>query len=266
MHCELSRTLWAVLIAAAVLGYGRAASADFVVDPFPASGQGGGENGHTFLFGQGGEVWEVESIFNIAGQDLNGATSGTAAVMGIDALPAGVGFEFTSMLSGDATDITLTYTWTNNTGSPLIDVTVLSYLDVDIDFDFEDETAQVVGAPDAGQSFEIDGASADLASHIYSASLDGTNGALTPADVDMALSFDFPTIADGQAAGMQLQLSDDGDFISGASLRIVQSDPVTPDTLTYSGVAVPEPEASALLVAALLGLSALARRGAASSS
>lgn len=239
MRVPASRICCVLLVAAAISGYGRRANADFVVDPFPPSGSGGyGNNDHTFEFGQDGfsDIYTVDSFFDIDGQDLNGATSGTAAQMGVDALPAGVDFEFASELSGDATDITLIYTWTNNTESVLRDITLVSFVDADLEISFSDDTAAVVGAPGGGESFEAD-TRGQLLSNVRAAALDGTNTATEPVDVAMALSFRFVEIADGQSVIMRVQLSEDGDFLSGASLHLIQSDE-GPDTLTYSGAAV----------------------------
>ena len=84
--------------------------AQIVYSAFGTMGEGGSDNGQTFTFGSGGNVFQIDSFLNISGMDLNGGgVLGTSGQLSIDALPTGLTFAFDSSLSGDSSDLTLTY-------------------------------------------------------------------------------------------------------------------------------------------------------------
>ncbi len=108
-------------------------SAGIFSTPFVPGGQGGSINGQILSFGSGGEVFELDAFVNITGLDLNGASLGTSAQLSTDPLPAGLAFSFSTSLSPDTTDLTLTYTLTNNSAGTFNDVSFFSFVDAEID-------------------------------------------------------------------------------------------------------------------------------------
>lgn len=185
-------------IAAAVLSLaGHSAARAITFDPFAAGGAGGTQNGQTIAIGAGGGVFELDAFLNIAGQDLNGGFFGTSARLSIDPLPAGLDFAFAPSLSADATDLTLSYSFTNNTGMALEDVTFLSFLDAQIDEPvngFFNEFAVEAGMLGVERSFEVDEPGfmfGDIFANLLRGSLDGFNALPpgSPDNVSMALSF-----------------------------------------------------------------------------
>jgi hypothetical protein len=77
-------------------------------------------------------------------------------------------------------------------------------------------------------------------------------------NVSMALGFSFGDFGIGNTATFQVLLSDDGSTIGSYSLT--DHNPVyTTDTLTLSGIVVPEPSSQALLGAGLIALALVIR-------
>jgi hypothetical protein len=117
-----------------------------------------------------------------------------------DALPGAMfatgGFDFTTGLGVIGVKVT-------GMGNHSVD----SFFDIDIDLTvngFDNEFGIVVGAPGAGQSWEIDepGFSfGDIFTHVMTGNLDNTNNVpiTDPEDVSMALGWDFMVPADHYA-------------------------------------------------------------------
>ncbi len=231
------------------------------ITPFGADGEGGSVNGQTFTIGAGGEVYELDAFVNIGGQDLNGGTFGTSAQLSVDALPAGLDFAFGATLSADSTDLTLSYSFTNNTGSDLNDFVFLSFVDADIDAasnTWYNEFATISGTLEAGQNFEVDEPGyvfGDIFNNLLRGDLDGTNAVPpgSPEDVGMALSFGLPVFELGETFGIEIMLSEDGDSLG--TFLISQGDPGSTTTIAYSGAATqPMPEPSSLVLFGAGGL------------
>jgi len=234
--------------------------------PFGGGGEGGWINGQTFTIAPGGRVYEVDAFVNLAGYDLNGGAVGTAAQLSIDSLPAGLSLSFSSTLSSDSTDLTLSYSLTNQTGSALLGLTFLSFLDADIDAAINttfNEFASVSGTAPAGESYEVDApfGAGNIFSHLLSASLDGTNAfpSGSQGDVSMALSFDVAQLADGATSIFEILVSEDGSALGG--IVLTQSDPnsAAPTVVTYSGTVIPEPGTAAMLALGLTLFGSLRR-------
>lgn len=257
----LRTTVWLAVVALQLMGVAHA-NAGIIVSSFGTAGQGGSVNGQTFFFGTGGNVYEVDSFLNISGSDLNGATIGTSAQLSVDPLPVGLAFNFSRSLSGDTTDLTLTYRFTNNTGGVLKDVQFFSFLDPEIDVpinDYYNETGTVVGSPGTGaddadpDSWEIDEPGyvfGDIFTNLLLGSLDNFNNvpAAFPDDVSFALGFRLGDLQPLDEATINILLSDDGDSLGSFALRHADTDPASLDTFTMSGqsfitsnAAVPEP-------------------------
>lgn len=225
-----------------------------LIAPFGPNGEGGDVNGQLFALGGGGRVHELDAFVALAGQDLNGATSGVAARLSQDAPPADLGYAFDAVLFGTG-GVRLRYELSNQGATPLPALTFLSFLDAEIvetDNTFFDEFAAVSGAPAPGQSFEVDEpgfVSGDLFDHLLLAMLDDTNArtAASPDDVAMALGFSLGVLQPGAAAVIDIVISEAGDSLGG--VRIDHFDPDDATVITYSGEAarVPEPATSALL-------------------
>lgn len=225
---------------------------------FGAAGQGGIINGQSFDIGPGGVVFEVDGFVNIGGQDLNGGTSGTSAQLSVDSLPAGLDYSFSSSLSDANTDITLTYSFTNNTGAAIADLRFISFLDAEIDEvinTFFNEVAATNGVLAAGQGFEADEPGylfGDISSNILAGSLDNSNIFPPADDVSMALSFQAALLGVDETFIIEIMISEDGDTLG--SFSILQTDPESSPatTITYSGEArivgevIPEPNAALL--------------------
>ena len=260
-----------LLFAVCSIATPRIASADLVISAFGPNGQGGSNNGQTFTFGGAGNVYEIDAFVNIAGFDLNGATVGTSGQVSSDALPAGVTFSFGHELSADNSDIFLTYSINNQSGSLLNNLQFFSFVDSEIDVasnDYFNEYATTTGTLGSGagddqpDSFEVDEPGfvfGDIFDNLRIGSLDNTNNVddTFPDDVSMALGFDIGNLEHQQLATFTISLSEDGDSLSSFFIQHLDSDAASPDALTFSGTAavtssVPEP--SSLI---LLGLTSL---------
>ncbi len=236
--------LFAGLVAPLAFVLGAHPAGAITVGAFGPGGSGGSNpaSGQTFTFGGGGDVFELDAYVNIAGQDLNGGAFGTSAQLSTDPLPAGLDFSFSSILSPDATDITLTYQLANNTGSDIASLSFFSYVDADIDEPintFFNELASTSGVLAPGQSFEIDEPGiffGDIRDNLDLGLLDDLNALGAPEDVAMALGFDL-AVAAGEIASIAIQLSEDGDSIGSFAITQRDDDPASLDELTFSGEA-----------------------------
>ncbi len=258
------RPLIAVVVLAAIAT--NAARAGITYTPFGPQGEGGEVNGQTLNFGAVGSVYELDAFLKIAGHDLNGAEFGTSAQLSIDPLLAGLKFGFSATVSPDQLDLTLNYSFLNQSGTTLPEMWFSVFVDADIDSDFFDyEAGRTVGAfnPVAGQpsGWEIDEPGyefGDIWDNLKLGQLDNTNAVpgRYPDDVSMALSFNLGSLLPGRTAQVSVLLSEAGHGASNFGLQ--QYDPYgdRPDTLTLSGTAVvvPEPASWVLAAAGLLGL------------
>ena len=143
----------------------------------------------------------------------------------------------------------------------------VGFLDHSIgDNSFFNEIGMASGAPEVGQTWEIDEPGfvfGDIFTHflIGPGALDNSVGAAFPDDVSMALGWSFVLEA-GESATIDLFVSDvmpDGDF-----LLLSQIDDETGESIHYWGdlniTTVPEPGTLALLGLGLLGFSIRRRR------
>jgi hypothetical protein len=261
-----------------VVGLSNVSHAGITFTAFGAFGQGGIVNGQTLTFGNGGEIFEIDSFIKIGGVDLNGPVLGTSAQLSLDPLPPGLTFAFTSTLSPDSTDLRLQYSFTNTSAASILDVQFFSFIDPQIDDPFNtyfNEAATVSGSLGFGasdgdpDSFEIDEPGyifGDIFDNLLLGSLDNTNAitASFPDDVSLALGFTLGDLPSFAGATITILLSDDGDSIGSLALDHYDTDPFSPDHLTISGnaqtTAVPEPSTFVMFSMLLLALPFLTRR------
>ncbi len=268
----------------AVLGFaaGPEARADMVVSPagtssFGPNGNVGFVNSPVSLSvtfgGDGqGQIAQMDGFINVAGQDLNNSGSGfgTSAELTFGP-PPGLTYTF-SASQPTANRLLLTYQFTNNTGSSLAGFQFLPYVNPFFGFTNPNDFATVAGAttasPYAGPSAcQVgDSNNSTIFTNALFGTLDDTNGTTDPptegTNVALALAFDAGTLGIGQTLTFEVLLSDDGSSIG--SLALTDQNPGYPgDTLTLSGLAVPEPSGLVLLgVGSLevLSMNALRRR------
>ncbi len=235
------------------------AQAAMTYTPFGPNGEGGTINGQSLSFGSGGEVYELDAFLGITGQDLNGVGIGTTAQLSRNPLPAGVSFVFGKSLSPDGSDLTLTYTFTNNTVSTLPGTWFGVFVDPQIDValnGYQNEAGIQFGTPGTGHSgtsadqWQIDEpgyVSGNIFTHLLQGSLDGTNSVpdTAPNDVSVAHGFSLGDLSAGATATISVMLSDSGDSLGTLALQTYDTDPQSFDALTVSGIAqvlaVPEP-------------------------
>lgn len=250
--CALSWTLLAVCLSSPSL-------AGITFTPFGSNGEGGTINGQSLSFGSGGEVYELDAFLGITGQDLNGVGVGTTAQLSRNPLPAGVSFVFGKSLSPDGSDLTLTYTFTNNTASTLPGTWFGVFVDPQIDValnGYQNEAGIQFGTTGTGHGgtsadqFQIDEpgyVSGNIFTHLLQGSLDGTNSVpdTAPNDVSVAHGFSLGDLSAGATATISVMLSDSGDSLGTLALQTYDTDPQSFDALTVSGtaqvLAVPEP-------------------------
>jgi hypothetical protein len=263
-----------IVMGTLVLAMGTFTSAPasaIVVTSFGPFGEAGSSLGRDLSIGSGGDVFELDSFISFGGLGLRLST---------DALPAGLDFAFGYGLSDGDTDLTLAYTFTNDTGGILDDVRFISYLDAEIDESlntFFNEYGGASGSPGTGpgdpdpDSWEIDepGFSVvpgDIYDHAFDGELDGSaalpDGPLD--DVAMALGFFLGPLDPGGSVSIRVLLSEDMDRLGTLALLHRDADS-TDQVITMSGqvvpTAVPEPATLGLLgFAAALALAGRKRR------
>jgi hypothetical protein len=260
---QLRRTVPGALVLA--LGaFTSAPASAIVVTSFGPFGEAGSSLGRDLSIGPGGEVFELDGFLSFGGPGLRLST---------DPLPAGLDFVFGYGLSDGDTDLTLAYTFTNNTGAILDDVRFISYLDAEIDEPlntFFNEYGEASGSPGTGpgdpdpDSWEIDepgfsSVPGDIYDHAFDGELDGSaalpGGPLD--DVAMALGFFLGPLDPGRSVSIRVLLSEDMDRMGSLALLHKDADSAN-QVITLSGrvapAAVPEPGTLGLLglAAALL--------------
>jgi hypothetical protein len=247
--------LHALLLAVSVLASSPASA--IVVTTFGANGEAGDVFGHSLAIGAGGVVHELDAFLNLGGGTSFRLSDG-------DLGSAGVGFSFGYSLSGDGTDLTLAYSFTNNTGSSLSSARFFSFVDAEIDeplntfFNEYGEFGSAGGDPaeEDADLWEIDEPGfvfGDIYSNLQAGTLDGTNGVplALPDDVSMGLGFFLGPIDPGGSVSIRILLSED--FSTLGTLSLVQRDEDSSGTaITLSGrvvsAAVSEPGTVALLM------------------
>jgi len=113
----MRKALWAV--GPALLLAGAVPAGAVTIGGFGPGGQIRPATTDGVVLGSGGDVFQLDAFVTLAGSDLNGAGPGSAARVGTDPLPAGLGSGFTFELQDGATDLLLRYELRNDTGGPL---------------------------------------------------------------------------------------------------------------------------------------------------
>lgn len=254
--------------AAAFAGLAPGAAQAIAFTPFGPQGQGGAVNGQTFTIGAGGALEELDAFVAVNGQDLNGATPGTAAQLSKHALPADLGFAFEAVLDPvDATEVEIRWTLTNVGATPFGAFTFLAFADFEIDETvntFFNEYAETRGSVAPGFGYEVDEpgyAFGDIFDHLRAGTLDDTNALPigSPDDVSFAFSVRMEGLAVGGSATFRMLLSEDGASIGSFAIDQLDVDPQSSGTRITASF-VPEPGTGLLLAAGLAGLAARSRR------
>ena len=250
---------------------------------FGPQGEGGNANGQSFTIGSGGDVFELDAFVNIAGLDLNGGGLGTSSQLSIAPLPSGLNYNFSSALSPDSSDLTLTYRFSNNTGGALSNFRFFSFIDPEIDeptttfFNEYGATAGVtgVGAADPDpDSWEIDEPGfvfGDIFDNLWLGALDNSNAVPIgfPEDVSMALGFNLGTLNPMDTATIAILISEDGTSVGSLALSQFDTDPDSSTVITFSGQAavtsappavIPEPGTVLLFAAGFASLAVFRRK------
>lgn len=260
------RALFASLLCSAAASTASA----FAISAFPTPGSGGARVGQTFDFGSDGQIFELDAFVSVGG-----ALATTALSSG--SLPAGLSLDFDATLSGDASDLLLTYSFTNTLASAVDDVFFVSFVDAEIAEpvnSFFNEYATTAGSLAPGQGFEVDEpgfAFGDIFQHVQAGALDDTNAlpdAANADDVSIAMSWELGSIGAGETRAIEVLLSEDGDSIG--TFSVTQRDGgrnASPTRLTMSGrpasPAAPIPEPRGALLFSVGALFVLARTRAA---
>jgi hypothetical protein len=219
------------------------------VGPFGPLGEGGTKNGQVLEIGPGTDAYEVDAFLRVGGFDLNGPQIGTAAQLSRDPLPAGLTYTFSSAVGSNATDLILTYLFSNSTsGVVYSNLTFFAFLDAELEEatnTFFNEFGSVSGSagfdisdPSQWQIDEPGFQSGLLLRNLFSGGLNNSNsippGALN--DVAMSLGFTRNLLWPGDTLRVQVLISQANHALGTFSL--VQRDQADPAaTVTFSGQA-----------------------------
>ena len=255
-HCSSARYLGLILSLALLENVLADVSITGTLGP---SGSVGFPNspGVSVNFGQDGSVYQMDGFLRVPGLNLG---DGVGVSRRLDnGTPTDFAYAF-SYTQPSVHQLLLDYQFINQTGSPVTGAQFHFFVDADITANTADEFGDVAGSTGGGSPalnpshFQI--GDPQLSSIFFTGLINGTlndtneepNG--SPGDVSMALGFTLPVIADGQAFRITVSLADDTTLIG--SLALTQSDPLSTDQLTLSGVAfVPE---AATWIPGLLGV------------
>ncbi len=216
--------------------------------PFGPSGAGGTKNGQALLIGPG-DVYELDAFLRVGGLDLNGAQIGTSAQLSQDSLPAGLSYHFSSAFGTNASDLILTYTFSNTTSTVTYsNLAFFAFLDAEIDEatnTFYNEYGTVSGFagfgvsdPSAWQIDEPGFQNGLLLRNLFAGALNNSNSVPQTAlnDVAMSLGFTRNLLWPGDSLQVQVMVSEAGHALG--SFVLVQHDQVdTTAQITFSGQA-----------------------------
>jgi hypothetical protein len=209
-----------------------------------------------------GQIAQMDGFINVAGENLNNSGSGfgTSAQLTYGP-PPGLAYTFGAS-QPNSDQLVLTYEFTNNTGASLPGFQFMSYVNPFFGSTVPDDYATVTGttstiSAQGPQTFQVgDSSNSTIFTNVLFGTLDNTNSTTNPptdgTNVAMALGFSPGTLAIGQTVTFEVLLSDNGTSIG--SLAITDQNPLYPgDTLTVSGLVVPEPSGFVLLGLGFLG-------------
>ena len=276
MSIRLSRAPWFGVMTCLVIGGAgvQASRADFVISGgFGPNGDVGFANspaalGITFGTNGLGSIYQLDGFVNVPGRNLEntGSGFGTSADLSYGA-PTGISYAFNAALL-NAHQLVLTYQFTNQTGISLPGFQFLSYIDANIGSDPTNETVSITGSRSQGlpnrspTSFQVgDPSTSSLFTNQLFGTLNNVNDfpAGQPGDVAMGIGFSIGVVSAGQLIQFQVTLSDN--LTSVGSLNLTQRDPLSSDTLTYSGLITVVPEPATWLLFTLGGVIVLSARG-----
>jgi len=183
-------------------------------------------------------------------------------------------------LSFNTSDLSLNYTFLNNSGGIFTDLRFFSFLDVEIDTPvntFFNEYGEISGTMGSGTAdadpdmWEIDEPGfvfGDIFDNLQRGALDNINAVPvgSPEDVSMALGFLLGDLAPLESATVNIFLSEQENSIGSLALTHLDLDPSSDTTITLSGEStvpvapIPEPSTLLLLGSGLLLMATLGKR------
>jgi hypothetical protein len=222
-----------------------------------------------------GQIAQMDGFVNVTGLDLNniggagppfpqGSGFGTSAQMtwvpSSEIITTTTGanvlaYSF-SASQPNADQLLLTYSYTNISGGTLHGLQFMPYVNPFFGTTVPEDYATITGTTSAisslgPQSFQVgDSSTSTIFTNVLFGTLDNTNGTSNPpvvgTNVAMALGFNIASLAATKTVTFEVLLSDNGSSIG--SLAITDQNPLYPgDTLTISGVLIPEPPSVVLL-------------------
>jgi hypothetical protein len=243
--------LFQCLCAAALLPCSASA---MTLGAFGPHGEGGSKHAQTWNIGSGGSVYELDAFVFVKGYDLNGSgLPGTAAALSRDALPPGLTYQFAAVLSTNAADLTLVYTFSNATAAAFSDLRFAVFFDAEIDQTlntFFNEYAVAIGplgtgsadpAPDQWQVDEPGFPDGTLLSNLYLGALSNSNAIpqTAPNDVALGLGFNLGTLWPGAAVTVRIMISEAGGSLGAFALQHRDADAASTTAITLSGLVDP---------------------------